>query len=329
MEISRYISELLYEHDCVIVPGLGGFVANLSPASVNPAQHVFSPPSKEIVFNKNLKRNDGLLAHHIAVSENKTYSDACSIIHTWAEEINEKLKQGERVAVDKVGVLYFDIEQNIQFEPDRTVNYLIDSFGLTPLHSLPVKRGNYQDRLEKHFIDRKPAPQERKNINVKRIAAVSSTLALLFIAVWIPLNTELLKKINYSSLNPFAHETSDIPVLATKPAAVTKSPADHTYEQGKDAPADTTRVEPSPVTVRMMEDEKEKKYHIIGGCFTVPENAGRLVSKLRKEGYKASILDQDKQFYRVEYNSYASRTDALLALANIRSVNPQAWLLVK
>ena len=34
-----YINELLFDHDCVIVTDLGGFIANYRPASINPALH--------------------------------------------------------------------------------------------------------------------------------------------------------------------------------------------------------------------------------------------------------------------------------------------------
>ncbi|MBK7666303.1 MAG: hypothetical protein IPJ32_02560 [Sphingobacteriaceae bacterium] len=56
------ISELLYNHDYVVVPGFGGFVSRnqLSHYSVN--KEVLNPPSKKILFNVQLKQNDGILA---------------------------------------------------------------------------------------------------------------------------------------------------------------------------------------------------------------------------------------------------------------------------
>ena len=60
--IDNYICELLYDHDCVIIPGLGGFIANFEPARIIRKQHTIMPPSKKIAFNGKLKNNDGLLA---------------------------------------------------------------------------------------------------------------------------------------------------------------------------------------------------------------------------------------------------------------------------
>ena len=64
--VSHYISELLFLHDCVIVPKFGGFVSNPKSAQLNKTTGALTPPSKQILFNPNLKTNDGLLIAHIA-----------------------------------------------------------------------------------------------------------------------------------------------------------------------------------------------------------------------------------------------------------------------
>ena len=67
--IDTYISELLFLHDCVIIPEFGGFVGNNKSAVLNKNTNTIYPPSKDILFNKNLRKNDGLLINHIANSE--------------------------------------------------------------------------------------------------------------------------------------------------------------------------------------------------------------------------------------------------------------------
>ena len=53
--ISTYISELLFLHDCVIIPQFGGFVEIINQAVLNETTGIITPPSKEILFNLNLK----------------------------------------------------------------------------------------------------------------------------------------------------------------------------------------------------------------------------------------------------------------------------------
>lgn len=76
MKIAHYIADLLFEHECVVIPGLGGFITKDHPASIHPLKHQFKPPSREIVFNPHLRTNDGLLLSLIAQSENLSYQDA-------------------------------------------------------------------------------------------------------------------------------------------------------------------------------------------------------------------------------------------------------------
>ena len=64
--VAHYISELLFLHDCVIIPEFGGFVGNNKSAVLNKNTNTIYPPSKEILFNKNLRINDGLLINHIS-----------------------------------------------------------------------------------------------------------------------------------------------------------------------------------------------------------------------------------------------------------------------
>lgn len=46
MQLDQYISELLFHHDCVIVPGLGGFVVNYKSAHISAVQNTFYPVKK-------------------------------------------------------------------------------------------------------------------------------------------------------------------------------------------------------------------------------------------------------------------------------------------
>ncbi|MCK5765559.1 MAG: SPOR domain-containing protein, partial [Bacteroidales bacterium] len=64
--IDRYISELLFDHDCVILPGVGGFLTNYSGARIHPIRHSFQPAARTLVFNANLRTNDGLLIDYVS-----------------------------------------------------------------------------------------------------------------------------------------------------------------------------------------------------------------------------------------------------------------------
>ena len=88
LEINHILKELLQLHDCVIFPNLGGFVAQYSPANLDEKKSVLSPPHKQILFNKNLVNNDGLLANAFAQKNNISYEDICILVRKQSESVS-------------------------------------------------------------------------------------------------------------------------------------------------------------------------------------------------------------------------------------------------
>ena len=99
MKIARYIGDLLFEYECIVIPGFGGFITKEVPAKIHPVQNHFIPPSKEIVFNVHLKANDGLLINHIARSEKINYTEAKMRLENFVERCEAALKNGKSVKI--------------------------------------------------------------------------------------------------------------------------------------------------------------------------------------------------------------------------------------
>ena len=76
IELAQHIEVLLLENDCVIVPGLGGFVAHYTAAMRVAEENVFLPPTRIIGFNPQLKMNDGLLVQSYMAVYDTVFSDA-------------------------------------------------------------------------------------------------------------------------------------------------------------------------------------------------------------------------------------------------------------
>lgn len=368
MKIDHYISELLFEHDCVIVPQFGGFVGNYSPAKVDTSLHKFSPPSKEISFNKNLSNNDGLLSNHVALREEKPFAEANTIISNYAVELKAALKDSGRAEVEKVGVLFNDEQRNIRFEPDTSINYLIDSFGLNTFHSPAIKSAAVPEtertvtpRLKKVPVDKPPVPSERRNQLRRAIPYAIAAIPVILYMLWVPLYTDVFRKdssFSYSDLNPFSEKicpvyaerqelnTTLIPEevntnisllnLSDSVSTVSISFFDKSEPEYSEEELIIVRLrdEIKAVAVNTYVDTVEPKanfrFHVIGGCFKFLSNAKRLVKKLRKKGFEAAIIDKHKGLHRVSFNGFTSREEATTALRSIRAdQNPEAWLLVK
>ena len=132
--IEHYISNLLYLHDCVIIPGFGGFVGNKKSAYIHPVSGIIYPPSKEFLFNKNLTQNDGLLATHIAKEEGLDLSKTSNLIDNFAQNIQAELNSKSAFKLQKVGTFTKGKEGNISFLQNKNHNYNLASFGMQANH---------------------------------------------------------------------------------------------------------------------------------------------------------------------------------------------------
>lgn len=160
MKIAKYIGDLLYNYECVVIPGLGGFLTNDKPASINTASNLFKPPFKQIFFNAFLKVNDGLLVNYVAREEGLEYKAAKEQVDRFVLMCDGALKEGKRINFHRVGYLYLNENQQISFEQDNSVNYNADAFGLTSFISPAVHKQTPEEKLREKVVA--PKPQEEK-----------------------------------------------------------------------------------------------------------------------------------------------------------------------
>jgi hypothetical protein len=217
MKIARYIGDLLFEYECIVIPGFGGFITKELPAKIHPVQNHFIPPSKEIVFNAHLKVNDGLLINHIASSEKINYAEARSRLEHFVERCNLALENGKKINFRKVGSIFLNKEGFKVFEADSTQNYLAESYGLKSFISPPIKRNIGGRPIQKKVTpDRKAEEVHRKTkvenrpkqkSNEPRYIRlnISAIIILIFISALVIFRFATVKEYynNYSSLIPF------------------------------------------------------------------------------------------------------------------------------
>ena len=133
VNIWTIVKSLLHKYDCVIVPGLGGFIAHQESAVIDPVSMVIIPPSKHITFNAQLLINDGLLASHIADYLKIDYVDAVKILDIETNNFNQILKIKSQFQIEGLGNFTQNVAGNLLFTPEKNANFLNQSFGLAPV----------------------------------------------------------------------------------------------------------------------------------------------------------------------------------------------------
>lgn len=118
-ELSLHIEYLLLWHDCVIVPGVGAFIAGRRGAQIDHAAGKILPPCREIAFNREVMTDDGLLAHSVARRESLTFEEGRLKMQAAIAEIKEHLLNEREVTLGHVGTLLIGSEGTIEFHPFR------------------------------------------------------------------------------------------------------------------------------------------------------------------------------------------------------------------
>lgn len=175
MKIARYVGNLLYDYECVVIPGLGGFLTNDKPVSINEVTHNFSPSFREIHFNVHLRTNDGLLINHVAQQEQIGYKTAKLRVDQFVFQCHNALNSGKKIIFKNIGSIYLDTDKNIVFQQDTKINYNPDSFGLNSLVSPVIRRVSDEEKVKnivKSAIKKNKAskkPTDRKFTTTKEV----------------------------------------------------------------------------------------------------------------------------------------------------------------
>ena len=308
--IEHYISNLLYLHDCVIIPGFGGFVGNKKSAFIHPVSGIIYPPSKELLFNKNLTQNDGLLATHIAKQENIDLSETSSLIEDFVQSIQTELNSRSAFKLQKVGTFTKGKEENISFLQDKNQNYNLASFGMQANHKSKKVKRTISDEKE---VIVKTIKQKDFGETLKRAAAVLVPLiGLSLIGITQEENINDIYS-QMANLNPFTNSKTEI--VKEAPTKKIEMPIVEIIE--------TEKVE---IVIPIITEQHT--YYIIAGAFAEQKNANKMLQKLKRWNYDASIVEGEN-LMRVSYNSFSKKEEAIMALAEIRKDNKSAWLLTK
>jgi hypothetical protein len=332
VDVTAFIRELLFGHDCVIVPGFGGFIGNYTPARIDKPAGTFYPPVKQISFNRNLNHNDGLLIGRISNTTGMNYGDARNSVEEFVANVRKKLAQGEKIKFDHIGSFVNNHEGNIQFEPDRTVNYHLDSYGLEPFVCMPLEGYDVRKRIVRQK-NMEPVPQMPTRKLLWRAAVIIPLLSLLVI---VPLKTDFFKsKAENSTMNPLVTAEFESNKKAVDQDSYAELPKTETIKTGEElspnseiTPETTTKteIEKSAAEIIAPVASETNSYFVITGSFKSRENALSQADRLKEEGFSPEIVTTDNGFFRVCAVSCDNLQTAVGKKESIADKFPGSWV---
>lgn len=332
----HHLIQLLQQHECVVVPDFGGFVANYRPARLHPISKRFDPPGRAISFNRLLVHNDGLLAAYAAQRDGESYESALVRLKNYAQQLTKQLMQNGQCDLPGIGRVLVDEARIWRFEPADTLAFSPNSFGLKPFFAAPVLTVLPSTQSVEKIAESPAATVVaiQKHIPVARWAAAATTALFISYTAWLLLATPMVKQpgwMHASAYVPFiepvvpSYNVSDRKTVSVPEFESTTRPAEGFETLRNEALPDKTAV----VMLAPEAAETPLNYHIVVGCFSIAENAALMVENLRAQMHPATVVDQHKGLHRVAVASFATRAEAEARLVALSAHFSGAWLLHK
>ena len=330
-KLVKNISKLIAQHNCVILPGMGAFLAHRVPAYYSVAEKVFMPPHRSLGFNPQVTIDDALLLSEYMSDGLLSYEEANRCLADDIDSLRSKLSSTGVVCFGDLGTFTMDIEGKISFAPkenciDDPYNYGFEPLAISPLSSL-----------------------KKKDIVIKRssIGRYASVVAAVIIAIFvlIPFGNSIYDsgvQLSVAGFTPVEKTVKPMKnsVTVCDIAPVEETVTAHIFTTVSDTvePADVaedTQVKEVEIPVsttapgtNFTVEENSKQYSIIVASTPNPKNAQLAITELsRKMTADYKVVEGGRRF-RIAIESYDNEADANIALERIQATFSDAWVYI-
>ena len=340
-KIINNITRLLAHHNCVIMPGIGAFLAHRVPARYNAADGIFMPPMRTLGFNAQITVDDALLQSEYMNNGSLSYEEAGIEMTNDIDRLRSALSANGVVRFGELGTFSMDIDGNVSFEPNE--NGIDDpySFGFQPL---AIRRLSE--------LDKKDIVIKRSNISKYVSIAAAIIIALFVIAPFgnsvyenniqasfmaftpsAKATAPVVTENNAKALQPLAEECEIAPVAETATVAIaTMGETTVIKEQEPATLIDKTTIEDTPVITECSEEKIAEttlpQHSIIVASTPNPQKAELAISELSRKMKAGYTVVEGNGRFRISIENYENGDDAAAALERIKATFPDAWIYI-
>ena len=359
IELERHIEILLLSNDCVIVPGLGGFMAHNINAQYEEREHLFLPPLRTLGFNPQLNINDSLLVQSYIEAYDISYPEALQRIEGEVEELRQHLQNEGSYELNDIGTLALNEDGNYVFTPCEAGILTPALYGLSSVEmnrldarqapSQPVAVQTSEPAEEPTAkivgIDTDTPDtdaeyvEEEEEADVVRIkytwirnaVAVAAILIAVFILALPTGKTDMMQRtisnLNNGLLFGMMSEDTNTSKIEIKKADIAKVVVKDSVAQRDTIQRDTVAA-PKTEPVETAE-EVRKGFCIVLASYVSTRNANAFIERLQKQGYDQAEIFERNNIRRVIYGHYASENDAYNDLRRFhrQSETAEAWVM--
>ena len=303
INLARHIEILLLEHDCVVIPGLGGFITNAEEARFLEQEWQMMPPYRTVRFNQALKTNDGLLVQSYMNIYDASYPAAQKQMQMDIDEMMDQLNLTGEYVMENIGTLRIDINHNISLETDESgINtpwfYGLSSFALEPVEAIEKQREIATAIQQTSVLPVTTAGNDEEK---------SKTVVVKFNRRWIDIAVSAAAAVMLFFLISYTSEPKATTDTLTASAV-------NISQKATDAEATAAN----------------GRFSLVMASYTTKANGEEYIQRLAEEGFKEGRFFEKGKMTRVLYGHYATAEEADEALHELRNKNSefnQAWVL--
>lgn len=320
-ELIKHIEILLLNHDCVIIPGFGGFTTQHVDSCYDECDQTFFPPKRTIGFNSQLKMNDSLLAQSYIEAFDLSYPDAINRIENEVDMLWQHINDNNILEMGTIGTFFKNNEGKLEFSPCQAGVLTPQYYGLgtceiKQIDNVLNSSSEFNNVVNHSFTDK------IKHIPLNSFRNIAAACFILFAILAIP----QIKKYSGSS------SISESSQFADGSSSYSSDRASH-FKRGMSVASigfpsfvkNAGKLDLLFVT----EGTGKPYYSIILASHVTMKNATEFVEHLHETGYPEAKILPRQVGTKVLYGQFESEEDAYTTLKQLKDKEDfaEAWVM--
>lgn len=340
--IISHIENLLLSHDCVIVPGIGGFITHFEEAFFSEDGSEIFPPYCSVSFNAHLSDKEdkyGMLTQSYMTAYDINYPKALALVNEDVAEMRELLRNNMELQIGTIGTLQLTLNYSLMFTPSEECGLFAKEFYGLVQATLPSESHSRSESVS--------AQLERKRVSTEAIKSQTPNLKSQTTKTVYADNTHYVIRVSKNAVRytvttiaaallyfMFTIAPNVEPVIdngVRQAGIITKA--------GKPSNARPSTLDSTPSTLDSKPSAPDSKPSTLSshGLYTLvlaskvsEKGANRLAQELKESGFgEAQVIDDDGMT-RVIYSNYPTDDDAYKAAKELRTQHKSfrsAWVM--
>lgn len=343
--LASHIQEQLLNYECAVLPSLGGFVLEATPARFDLETLLAYPPGVAVHFHEGLTHHDGLLAQSYASRYGISLRRARLMVDEDIRLLRQELVHSGEYTLTGIGCMRLNDDGHIVFEErlSTALNSSSYGFGAVSMPKLTTPRLVESRDMRADVMEVRPQDLDRKylHLRIPRKLINYTAAAIVLLATLLPWGGYLRQEVSSGEeverpfTASFAPDKESVQRIFSSVGIETASPKDTGTsvstslgrEPGKDATTSAEDQDTSEAQLASILVQPESgRYYVIIATEHAPKLILSHYSRAQQENFPNLQVLSGRRVYRIAAASFASSQEAYTYMQHLPAAFSQAWV---